>query len=111
MITVLSTAVHPAANDSCGAEVRHRLEIQAHTPFSLATTYTDSILTKGSAGPAAAAAATAAALVREGPGAAADRLEQESSSWWRSFWRNASISLPDHPGVEYCSGQYMYAAM
>ena len=93
----LATAyVHSAANDTEGSEVRMTLQVQAHAPFSLVTTYADSVL---SVDPAAAVVSAAAALVAEADSAA--RLELQSAAYWRGFWGNTSISLPSHPNVEY----------
>eukprot|EP01051_Picozoa_sp_SAG22_P007378 SAG22_NODE_517_length_9528_cov_3.821508_7_plen_600_part_00 len=106
---LLSAAARSATNDSVGSQVRHRLQVQANVSFSLATTYSDSILAGNGEDPAAAAAAAAGALSKD-EGARAS-LERQSTGWWRGLWRNASISLPAHPGVEYVwyTANYMLA--
>jgi hypothetical protein len=100
-----------ATNDTTqGSEVRHRLRIQAHRPFSLVTTYSDSIL---AADPAAAVVASASALIAEeaaagenssnnsNSSAVARRLRRRSTDWWERYWSSTHISLPGHPNIGY----------
>ncbi len=93
-----SASAHSAANDSEGSQVRHRIRILAHTQFSFATTYSDSILATN---PTDTVEASAAALLSEDEGMTWRQLRKRSAEFWQNYWSTANISLPDHPNIEY----------